>query len=132
MSKVKSFKALQKLAGDIRNERKASRKVRILVHMGTCCIAAGSTPVLESMQKEVANLELDEKMDVMPGGCSGLCYAEPTVAVCHPDGRVEYYGSVDIQQGRMIVNRCLTQSPVLGLNQVVPGWELTEAEGSGS
>jgi len=103
-----------------------------MVHMGTCCIAAGSTPVLEAMQAEVHSLELTEKIDVLPAGCSGLCYAEPTVAVCHPDGRVEYYGNIDVQQGRMIVGRCLTQSPVLGLNQIVPGWEQVESPGGKS
>lgn len=129
MTEINRLSDLKKLAESIRAERRKSRKIRLVVHMGTCCIAAGSSEVLDAMRYELHTLKLEQKMDVVPGGCTGLCYAEPTVAVCYPDGKVEYYGNLDPQQGRMIVNRCLTQSPVIGLNQIVPGWELTERRG---
>jgi len=118
MTKIKTFDDLQKYCESLNKKVKKEKKIKIVVHMGTCCIAAGSTTVLEAMTAEIVHLSLEKKIDVVSGGCIGLCYAEPTVAICHPDGRSEVYGTVDVQQGRIIVNRCVKQSPIIGLNQI--------------
>jgi (2Fe-2S) ferredoxin len=123
MERINSFDDLKKYRDNLNKKVRKDKKIKIVVHMGTCCIAAGSREVLEAMKAEVVHLSLEKKVDVVPGGCIGLCYAEPTVAICHPDGRHEIYGTVDIQQGRIIVNRCQKQSPVMGLNQIKPNWE---------
>jgi len=132
MKKLNNLNELKTLAETIRSERRKRRVMRIMVHMGTCGLAAGAQPVLEAMRQEVVHLDLEEQVFVDPAGCAGLCYAEPTVAVIHSDGRIEYYGNVDVQQGRIIVNRCLTQSPILGLHQIEPGWTADVSEGEDS
>lgn len=124
MNKLNSFDDLNRHCESLNKRIKKEKKVKIVVHMGTCCIAAGSTKVLEAMKAEIVHLSLEKKVDVVPGGCIGLCYSEPTVAICHPDGRNEVYGTVDVQQGRIIVNRCVKQSPIIGLNQIKTNWEL--------
>ncbi len=105
-------------------QRKNCNKVRIMVHMGTCCIAAGSSEVLKTMQSELKSLSLENDISVEPSGCIGLCYAEPTVSVLHPDGTYEVYGYVDSQQSRIILNRCRTQSPINGIKELKPKWEV--------
>ena len=121
-------KSMKQIREEILLKRKKEGKIKILVHMGTCCIAAGSDKVLSTMKKEVKNLSLESKVEVVPGGCIGLCYAEPTVSVLHPDGRYEIYGTVDAPQSRIIVNRCRTQSPIMGLNQIDVDWKAVTIE----
>jgi len=130
MDKLKSIKELIAIQKNIFEERKHEKKIKILVHMGTCCIAAGSLNILNTMKSEVEALSLNSEIEVVPSGCIGLCYAEPTVCVSHPDGKYEVYGNIDSQQGRIIVNRCRTQSPIVGVNELHPDWEVvTISEG---
>ena len=58
-----------------------SGKIRIVVGMATCGIAAGARPVLERLQEKVAAEGLSEKVSVVQTGCIGICQFEPVVEV---------------------------------------------------
>ena len=124
MNKFKTINELIEAQKEISSRRKNCNKVRIMVHMGTCCIAAGSSEIIKTMKSELDVLSLNEEVTVEPSGCIGLCYAEPTVSVLHPNGTYEVYGNIDVQQGRIILNRCRTQSPISGVKQLKPKWEV--------
>lgn len=130
MDKLNSVEELRAIQKKILKSKEKNKKIKILVHMGTCCIAAGSLDTLNTMKSEVDALSLNDEIEVVPSGCIGLCYAEPTVCVYHPDGNYEIYGNIDSQQGRIIVNRCRTQSPIVGVNELKQEWNaVTVLEG---
>jgi (2Fe-2S) ferredoxin len=130
MERFKSISELELAQKELYKKRINDSKVKIMVHMGTCCIAAGSASILKIMKDEVKALSLEDKIEVVSGGCIGLCYAEPTVCISHPNGTYEIYGNIDSQQGRIIVNRCMSQSPIVGVNELRPNWEtITVVEG---
>ena len=57
-----------------------SGRIRIVVGMATCGIAAGSTPVMLALKKEAASRKL-KNIEVSQVGCIGLCEYEPIVEI---------------------------------------------------
>jgi len=78
------------------------KKIRILVGMATCGIAAGSGPVMDALVNELKEKNVDAQ--VVSTGCLGYCYAEPLVEVVI-DGVSYLYGKVDVQGAKDIVNK---------------------------
>ena len=60
--------------------REGQYKSRIIVHMGTCGIAAGAREIVTAFLNEI---ELSSNKDVMitTSGCAGLCSMEPMATV---------------------------------------------------
>ncbi|MEG1721336.1 MAG: (2Fe-2S) ferredoxin domain-containing protein [Pseudoflavonifractor sp.] len=58
-------------------------KVRVVVGMATCGIAAGARPVLSAFLEEVQKREL-KNVTVTQTGCIGVCRLEPIVEVYAP------------------------------------------------
>ena len=61
--------------------REGSGKLRVIVGMATCGIAAGARPVLSELVNKVSELDLGEKVTVSQTGCIGICRYEPVVEV---------------------------------------------------
>ena len=88
---MKSLQELQairdKMKANISTTRDNSEaKVRVVVGMATCGIAAGARPVLNAFVEGVAASELAEKVTVTQTGCIGICQYEPVVEV-YEDGK---------------------------------------------
>lgn len=73
--KMKDKVSLRDTAGD--------DKIRIVVGMATCGIAAGARPVLMTFTDELANTKA-EGVSVTQTGCIGICQYEPVVEVFQP------------------------------------------------
>lgn len=58
-------------------------KVRILVGMGTCGIAAGADLIYRSLKEEIEKNRLTN-INLVKTGCIGLCYLEPIIEVLLP------------------------------------------------
>ncbi|MCL2486516.1 MAG: (2Fe-2S) ferredoxin domain-containing protein [Oscillospiraceae bacterium] len=58
-------------------------KIRVLVGMATCGIAAGARPVLAALADETARKGLSN-VSVTQTGCIGMCQYEPMVEVVVP------------------------------------------------
>ena len=58
-------------------------RIRVVVGMATCGIAAGAGPVLNAFLEEVAKREL-KNVTVSQTGCIGVCRLEPIVKVYVP------------------------------------------------
>lgn len=58
-------------------------RIRVVVGMATCGIAAGARPVLNTFLEEVAKRNL-ENVTVTQTGCIGVCRLEPIVEVYVP------------------------------------------------
>lgn len=62
------------------NLREGQAKAKIVVHMGTCGIAAGARAVMASLVEEVEKRNLPD-VQVSISSCAGLCSREPMMTV---------------------------------------------------
>ena len=90
------MKTLEELA-QLREQMKAKMairseegKLRVVVGMATCGIAAGARPVLNTLAEEVSKENLTDKVSVSQTGCIGICQFEPVVEVFDGDSKVTY------------------------------------------
>ena len=60
--------------------REGTGKAKIVVHMGTCGIAAGARSIMTALLKEVENRDLKDVI-VNISSCAGLCSREPMMTV---------------------------------------------------
>ncbi|NIA16895.1 MAG: (2Fe-2S) ferredoxin domain-containing protein [Planctomycetes bacterium] len=60
--------------------REGAGKARIIVHMGTCGIAAGARPVMAAFVDEIDKRNLEGVLLTI-SSCAGLCSREPMVTV---------------------------------------------------
>lgn len=60
--------------------REGIARARIIVHMGTCGIAAGARPVMNALMEEVDRRDLKDVI-VTISSCAGLCSREPMITV---------------------------------------------------
>ncbi len=65
--------------------------MRLLLGFGSCGLAAGALTVSESMQKVLA----DTNLQLTLVGCNGMCFAEPLLQVIDDAGENYYYGNLN-------------------------------------
>lgn len=65
-------------------------RMRILVGMATCGIAAGARPVLSACVKEIETRNLTDVV-VAQTGCIGICQFEPVIEIHDADGSKTTY-----------------------------------------
>ena len=91
---MKSLAELQairdRMKGAINVREENGDKIRVVVGMATCGIAAGARPVLNKFTEEVAKRNL-LNVSVTQTGCIGICQYEPVVEVFTPDGKKTTY-----------------------------------------
>ncbi len=64
----------------VMNLREGAGKTKIIVHMGTCGIAAGARAVMTALVDEIDKRNLDDILLTI-SSCAGLCSREPMVTV---------------------------------------------------
>ncbi len=70
--------------------REGQAKARVIVHMGTCGIAAGARPVMTALMEAVETRDLADVL-VSISSCAGLCSREPMITVqLHDQPPVKY------------------------------------------
>lgn len=102
---VKSLADLLKLKEEAQQSialREGGDKVKVVVGMGTCGIAAGAREVMSAILDELEKRRLTNVV-VTQTGCIGLCAQEPLVDVYLPGQPRVTYGKVDAQRARQIV-----------------------------
>ena len=74
---MKSLRELQairdKMKSTVGVRGSSDNKVKILVGMATCGIAAGARPVLNAFSEEILSKDLTDKVVVSQTGCIGIC-----------------------------------------------------------
>ena len=74
---------LRKKRKDVKKDiylREGNYKSRIIVHMGTCGIAAGAREIVTAFLGEIENITEKDVM-LTTSGCAGLCSMEPMATV---------------------------------------------------
>lgn len=93
-------------------------KIRVVVGMATCGIAAGARPVLTSFLEEVSKRNL-ANVSVTQTGCIGICQYEPVVEVFTPDGNKTTYVKMTAEKAAKVVVDHLVNGQVV--NEYVIG-----------
>ncbi len=60
--------------------REGAARARVIVHMGTCGIAAGARSVMNALLSELEAKDIKDVV-VSTSGCAGLCSREPMATV---------------------------------------------------
>jgi len=60
--------------------REGGFRAKITVHMGTCGIAAGARPIMNTVMEELAKSNLKD-VAITTSGCAGLCSKEPMATI---------------------------------------------------
>jgi NADP-reducing hydrogenase subunit HndB len=82
MSKLK-IDDLRKIKERVRRTtmlRKGAGRAKIIVHMGTCGIAAGARTIMDAFIKIIEEQDVKDVI-LTTSGCAGLCSREPMVTV---------------------------------------------------
>ena len=103
---MKSLRELQairdKMKASVNTREGVEGKMRILVGMATCGIAAGARPVLNAFSEELARREVTHAV-VSQTGCIGICQYEPVVEILEGDTKTTYV-KVDAEKVKRIVS----------------------------
>ena len=87
-------------------------RIRVVVGMATCGIAAGARPVLNAFLEEVAKRNL-ENVTVTQTGCIGVCRLEPIVEVYVPGQEKVTYVKLTADMVPKIVSEHLVNQRVV-------------------
>ena len=78
-------------------------KIRVVVGMATCGIAAGARPVLNAFVDEIAKRDV-KGVSVQQTGCIGMCQYEPIVEVTEPGKEKVTYVKMSPEKAVRVVN----------------------------
>ena len=78
-------------------------KIRVVVGMATCGIAAGARPVLNAFVDEIAKRDV-KGVSVQQTGCIGMCLYEPIVEVTEPGKEKVTYVKMTPEKAVRVVN----------------------------
>lgn len=78
-------------------------KIRVVVGMATCGIAAGARPVLNAFVDEIAKRDV-KGVSVQQTGCIGMCQYEPIVEVTEPGKKKVTYVKMTPEKAVRVVN----------------------------
>ena len=91
MKSLEELKAIRdKMKNSVNLRDDNGDKIRVVVGMATCGIAAGARPVLNAFTEEVAKRNL-ANVTVTQTGCIGICQYEPVVEVIDAKGEKTTY-----------------------------------------
>ena len=98
-------------------------RIRIVVGMATCGIAAGSAPVMLAIREEIESRKLSN-VKVSQVGCIGLCEYEPIVEVFEAGKDKVTYVKMDGKKAKEIM-----ENHIAG-GKIVEGYTITGAPGA--
>ncbi|NLM75614.1 MAG: (2Fe-2S) ferredoxin domain-containing protein [Clostridiaceae bacterium] len=113
MKSVEELKAIREKALKEISIRDNENKIRIVVGMATCGIAAGAKSVMNAFAEELAKRNINNATVSMTG-CIGICRLEPIAEVIGVDGEKTTYVKLDAEKARRIVaEHIVNQKPVV-------------------
>ncbi|MDO5441286.1 MAG: NADH-quinone oxidoreductase subunit NuoF [Bacillota bacterium] len=89
-----------------------SNKIRILVGMATCGIAAGATPVMQKFLDETKARGLKD-VEVIQTGCSGVCRLEPIAEVYIPGKEKVTYVKLNADMVSKIIDEHIVNNNIV-------------------
>ena len=111
LAELKAIRDKMKSAVNVREGE--GDKIRVVVGMATCGIAAGARPVLNAIVEAVNEGGLADKVTVSQTGCIGLCQYEPIVEIFESGKDKVTYVKVDADKAKRIVEEHLKGGKVV-------------------
>ena len=112
---MKSLRELQairdKMKANVNTRDGVEGKMRILVGMATCGIAAGARPVLNAFSEEIAKRNITHAV-VSQTGCIGICQYEPVVEILEGDTKTTYVKMDAEKVKRVVSEHVIGKKPV--------------------
>jgi len=102
---MKSLEDLKKLRDEAKKKiemREGQGDYRVVVGMGTCGIASGARPVLNTLLAEVERENYS--CTITQTGCIGMCVYEPIVEVYDKNGEKTTYALINPEKAREIMS----------------------------
>ncbi len=102
---MKSLEELRKIKEQVKKSmqmREGGQRVKVIVGMGTCGIAAGARDTMKSFMEEIEKAGISDAA-VTATGCAGYCEQEPFVEVEIQGEKPVRYGKVDRSAAAKIV-----------------------------
>lgn len=113
MKSIEELKAIREKALKEMSIRDNDDKVRIVVGMATCGIAAGAKPVMSAFIDELGKRNINN-VNVSMTGCIGICRLEPVAEIFGANGEKTTYVRLDAEKARRIVaEHIVNQKPVI-------------------
>ncbi len=84
--------------------RTGKANIKIMVHMGTCGIAAGAREVMNALMEEMAEADRQD-IRVVTSACMGMCSSEPNVTVEVEGAEPIVYQLMDSNKMRQVFKR---------------------------
>jgi len=104
LPKITSLEDLRKIKEQARDltAARSGGKVKIIIGMGTCGIAAGAREIMTAVLEELDKRGLRDVV-VETTGCIGMCQKEPLLDVIRPGEPRITYGNVRVEDVPMII-----------------------------
>ena len=102
MKSLAELEAIREKALKEINLRDNADKVRVVVGMATCGIAAGARPVMNAFVEELSKRNI-QNVNVTMTGCIGVCRLEPIAEVINAQGEKTTYVKLNAEKARRIV-----------------------------
>ena len=109
-----TIKDLKKIKEKVKKDtvlREGGATVKIIVHMGTCGIAAGARAVMNTLLEEMAETDRQD-IRVVTSGCIGMCSSEPNVTVELQEKEPIVYQHMDANKMRQVFKRHILMGEV--------------------
>jgi NADP-reducing hydrogenase subunit HndB len=102
--------------------REGAGKAKIVVHMGTCGIAAGAREIMNTLLDEFARQNIDDVI-LTSSGCAGLCSREPMATVELKDEAPVKYVDLTAEKIRKILTEHVMGGKVVSEYALAKGSE---------
>ena len=103
MKSIEELMAIRDKTRKNMTEDTGDSKIRVVVGMATCGIAAGARPVLNAFVDEIAKRDV-KGVSVQQTGCIGMCQYEPIVEVTEPGKEKVTYVKMTPEKAVRVVN----------------------------
>ncbi|MBL7185448.1 MAG: (2Fe-2S) ferredoxin domain-containing protein [Phycisphaerae bacterium] len=104
--------------------REGSCRVKIIVHMGTCGIAAGARNVMKALTEEIEKADAKD-VQLTISSCAGLCSNEPMVTIEQKDQPAVKYVDLNDEKAREIFSRHVMGGKIMSEYALAAGSERT-------
>jgi NADP-reducing hydrogenase subunit HndB len=112
----------EKAKEEMRLRESGDIKGKIIVHMGTCGIAAGARQVLTALLDEIEKKGIKDIM-VLTTGCAGLCSREPMATVEIPGQTPVKYVDLNAEKIKRILDEHVIHGNVIAEYALAVGSE---------
>ena len=112
---MKNLEELKKIRERVRKDlelRTGKHRIKIVVCLGTCGIAAGARETMNTLIDLIAKNDRSDTI-VTTAGCAGFCEQEPMIQIYTEDKKPVVYGKIDSKAAEEIFNKHILEGEIV-------------------